>query len=67
MHKQRVSKHFYQRKQGNVTNNDIARMHGKRFISAVEAEASRRLAENVIKQVTGSDVVAARFLIRRIL
>ncbi|MCP4254145.1 MAG: hypothetical protein GY775_12195 [Candidatus Scalindua sp.] len=53
---------FLSKKQGNVANNDIARMHGKRFISAVEAEERRRLAENVIKQVTGSDVVAARFL-----
>jgi putative DNA primase/helicase len=53
---------FLSKKQGNVANNDIARMQGKRFISAVEAEESRRLAENVIKQVTGGDVVAARFL-----
>ncbi len=53
---------FLSKKQGNVANNDIARMQGKRFISAVEAEEKRRLAENVIKQVTGKDVVAARFL-----
>jgi P4 family phage/plasmid primase-like protien len=53
---------FLSKKQGNVANNDIARMQGKRFISAVEAEEGRRLAENVIKQVTGGDVVAARFL-----
>jgi P4 family phage/plasmid primase-like protien len=53
---------FLSKKQGSVANNDIARMQGKRFISAVEAEESRRLAENVIKQVTGGDVVAARFL-----
>jgi putative DNA primase/helicase len=55
---------FLSKNQGNVANNDIARMQGKRFISAVEAEESRRLAENVIKQVTGGDVVAARFLYR---
>lgn len=53
---------FLSKKQGNIANNDIARMQGKRFISAVEAEENRRLAENVIKQVTGKDVVAARFL-----
>ncbi len=53
---------FLSKKQGNAANNDIARMQGKRFISAVEAEESRRIAENVIKQVTGKDVVAARFL-----
>jgi len=55
---------FLSKKQGNVANNDIARMQGKRFISAVEAEESRRLAENVIKQVTGGDVVTARFLFK---
>ena len=55
---------FLSKNQGNVANNDIARMQGKRFISAVEAEESRRLAENVIKQITGGDVVAARFLYR---
>jgi len=53
---------FLSKRQGNVANNDIARMKGKRFISAVEADENRRLAENVIKQVTGGDVVAARFL-----
>ena len=53
---------FLSKKQGNIANNDIARMQGKRFISAVEAEESRKLAENIIKQVTGGDVVTARFL-----
>jgi putative DNA primase/helicase len=53
---------FLSRKQGNVANNDIARMQGKRFISAVEAEGGRKLAENIIKQVTGGDVITARFL-----
>jgi putative DNA primase/helicase len=53
---------FLSKKQGNVVNNDIARMQGKRFISAVEAERGRTLAENIIKQVTGGDVITARFL-----
>jgi len=53
---------FLSKKQGNAANNDIARMQGKRFISAVEAEERRKLAGNVIKQVTGGDIVAARFL-----
>ena len=53
---------FLSKKQGNVANNDIARMQGKRFISAVEAEGGRKLAENIIKQVTGGDVITARFL-----
>jgi len=53
---------FLSKKQGSVANNDIARMQGKRFISAVEAEGGRKLAENIIKQVTGGDVITARFL-----
>ncbi len=37
-------------------------MQGKRFISAIEAEGERRLAEVLIKQLTGGDTVTARFL-----
>ncbi len=43
-------------------NNDIARMQGKRFISAIEAEGERRLSESTVKQLTGQDTVTARFL-----
>jgi len=42
--------------------NDIARLRGARFVAAVEAEAGHRLAEAKIKQLTGGDRVAARFL-----
>ncbi|MCF6155700.1 MAG: hypothetical protein E3K36_10690 [Candidatus Brocadia sp.] len=42
--------------------NDLARMTGKRFISAVETEGERRLAEVLIKQLTGGDTITARFL-----
>jgi putative DNA primase/helicase len=42
--------------------NDIARMQGKRFISAIEAESGKRLSENLIKSLTGGDTVSARFL-----
>jgi putative DNA primase/helicase len=42
--------------------NDIARLKGARLVAAVEAAQGRRLAENVIKQVTGGDTVTARFL-----
>jgi len=53
---------FLSKKSGNAASSDIARMQGKRFISAVEAEEGRSLAENIIKQVTGGDVITARFL-----
>jgi putative DNA primase/helicase len=42
--------------------NDIARLEGARFVAAVEAEAGQRLAEAKIKQLTGGDKIAARFL-----
>ena len=42
--------------------NDIARLRGARFVSAVEPDAGRRLDESVIKQLTGGDRVSARFL-----
>lgn len=43
-------------------NNDIARMQGKRLISAIEAEGERRLSEVLVKQLTGGDVITARYL-----
>jgi putative DNA primase/helicase len=42
--------------------NDIARLKGVRFVSAVEVEGTRRLAEVLVKQLTGGDTVTARFL-----
>ncbi|MGH9799483.1 MAG: DNA primase family protein, partial [Blastocatellia bacterium] len=48
-------------KQANGHNEDLARLRGARFVSAVETEESRRLAEGAIKQITGGDPVAASF------
>lgn len=42
--------------------NDIARMKGARFISAVETEEGKRLSEVLVKQLTGGDTLSARFL-----
>jgi len=42
--------------------NDLARLRGARLVSAVEAEAGRRLSEVVLKQLTGGDRITARFL-----
>jgi len=42
--------------------NDIARLAGSRLVYAIEAEASRRLAESLVKQLTGGDTITARFL-----
>mgnify|MGYP001311874866 FL=1 len=52
----------FMRKNGNMMSNDIARLRGARFVTTVEAEEGKRLSEPLIKQVTGQDVLTARFL-----
>lgn len=42
--------------------NDIARLKGARFVYAEEAEQGRRLAESMVKQLTGGDTITARYL-----
>lgn len=42
--------------------NDLANMRGARLVTGVEAEAGRRLAESLIKELSGGDVISARFL-----
>jgi putative DNA primase/helicase len=42
--------------------NDVARLAGARFVSAAETESGRRLAETLVKQLSGGDKVTARFL-----
>jgi putative DNA primase/helicase len=49
-------------KKGNQIPNDVARLNGSRFVSAIETERGRKLAEGLIKSMTGGDEMAARFL-----
>ena len=42
--------------------NDIARLRGSRYVIAAESEENQRLAESLIKQLTGGDKITARFL-----
>ena len=42
--------------------NDIARLKGARFVSASETEEGRRLAESLVKDLTGQDTITARFM-----
>ena len=42
----------------------MARLAGARFVSAVETESGRRLAEGLVKQMTGGYWMTARFLHR---
>ena len=49
-------------KDRDTVRNDLADLFGARFVSAVEVEGGRRLAEALVKQVTGGDALKARFL-----
>lgn len=42
--------------------NDLARLRGARLVSAIETKPGRKLAEALIKQLTGCDLISARFL-----
>jgi len=52
----------FMQKKGDGANNDIARLKGTRFVSAMEADYGGRLAEAVVKRLTGDDKISARFL-----
>jgi P4 family phage/plasmid primase-like protien len=44
--------------------NDLARLHSARAVFASESEDGQRLAESLVKQITGGDLMTARFLHR---
>ena len=54
----------FQRRETDGARNDLARLAGARMVSAVEPERGRPMAESVVKQITGGDPVAARFLFK---
>jgi len=49
-------------KSGSGIPSDVARLKGARFVSAVESEHGRKLAEALVKQLTGGDKITARHL-----
>ncbi len=53
---------FVKKKYESSINNDIARLDGARFVSAVESEQERQLSEVLVKQITGGEKISARFL-----
>jgi putative DNA primase/helicase len=57
------SETFVDRRSGAATN-DLARLRGARFVSAIETSENRALAESFVKAVTGGDRITARFLYR---
>jgi putative DNA primase/helicase len=49
-------------KRGETPSNDVARLVGARLVTATEGEAGQRLAESLVKTLTGGDRQPARFL-----
>ncbi|PTR14214.1 putative DNA primase/helicase [Nitrosospira sp. Nsp2] len=49
------------KREGSATN-DIARLRGMRFVATSETDEGRRFGEATVKQLTGGDDIAARFL-----
>ncbi len=52
------------RADGSAANEDIARLAGKRLVVASETEEGGRMAEGLVKELTGEDPITARFLYR---
>jgi len=42
--------------------NDVAALRGARFVAAVEVDSGQHLAEALIKQLTGGDIISSRFM-----
>lgn len=55
---------FLERRDVGAARPDIARLRGARLVSACEASATRRLAEQIVKRLVGGDTIAARELYR---
>jgi P4 family phage/plasmid primase-like protien len=55
---------FVVKKNDNGASDDIARLRGARYVTAAEAEANQRLAESLLKRVTGGDTITARPLFK---
>jgi len=50
------------RRRGDQIPNDLARLAGARFATAIETRQGQRLDEELVKQLTGGDPISARFL-----
>ena len=49
------------KREGSIPN-DVAKLRGTRFVFCSEAEEGKRLAESMIKDLTGGDTISARFM-----
>jgi putative DNA primase/helicase len=52
----------FTQKHGEGPRNDIAALAGKRMVISIEVEDGKRLAEGLVKSITGRDTISARFL-----
>ncbi|HEX03559.1 MAG TPA: hypothetical protein ENH10_00160, partial [Bacteroidetes bacterium] len=55
---------FLKRSSTGSPRNDIARLVGSRFVASIEVDEGKKLAEGLIKSITGGDQITARFLFR---
>jgi putative DNA primase/helicase len=55
---------FIARRDSGGPRNDIARLAGARLVLSIEVDEGKRLAEGLVKQLTGGDCITARFLYR---
>ncbi len=53
---------FLARREVGGARNDIARLAGARLVASIEVDEGKRLAEGLIKMLTGGDTITARFL-----
>jgi putative DNA primase/helicase len=53
---------FLQRREVGTIRNDIAELAGRRLVVSIEVDEGKRLAEGLVKMLTGGDTVRARFL-----
>lgn len=50
--------------EGERVRNDLARLQGARFVTAVESKQGHRWDAEVVKQLTGNDTITARYLFK---
>jgi len=55
---------FLWRRDVGSARNDIARLASARLVSSIEVDEGKKLAEGVVKAITGRDTITARFLYR---
>ena len=53
---------FLKRSNTGGPRNDIARLAGSRFVTSIEVDEGKKLAEGLVKMITGGDTISARFL-----